>query len=63
VRTLVKQFALSGIEILLPLTLEMYERPATLAKREMLKSGEREEFVLYIQSKLRSDDMLVNPVD
>ena len=45
VRLLVQQLALGGEEVLLPLLLQMNQRPAPFAECEVLEAGEREEIV------------------
>ena len=43
-----QQFALGGEEVLLPLLLQVNQRPTPFAEGEMLETGEREEIVLGV---------------
>jgi hypothetical protein len=45
VRLLVEKFALGGEEVLLPLLLQMNQRPAPFAEGEMLETGEWEKIL------------------
>jgi hypothetical protein len=44
----VKQFALGGEEVLLPLLLQMNQRPTPFAEGEMLEAGEWEEILFCV---------------
>jgi hypothetical protein len=50
VRLLVEQFTLGGEEVLLPLLLQVNQRPAPLAEGEMLEAGEREEILFCVHT-------------
>ena len=60
---LMEQLALDGIEILLPLALDVNERPAPLAERKVLEAGKREKIVFCVHGALDLTNRLLQPVD